>query len=497
MLVANTTHQSQVFYSQSPTIGISEALQNKDLEGACALLLADTQWDLSKDEDVALILLAMECNRLDIAQALIEGGARVNASKDSKTPLMFAVYLNRPDMVCMLLAKDAQVDFVNEDGVTALLIAIKEGNPAMVEQLLNAGADVNIGNHTSNGTPLLCAIVYKRHEVIQILLDAKADVHAYDDSGYAPIHWAYAQRYTDIVALLSQHGAMWNLPTGYEVSEMRFLAASWGIGGKTCINGKIVARDGASGRKPELLGIGHALQTAIPDIARAFLGSVFHPAEHLDAIQNGELVVIETGWSGHVIILILFRGYLAICNRGQGRGTRVYKIDLSRMTRELLTDINDMASETDVIVARDFFYKKLPKELNASRDQICCTLNHPQWHQQSQQYGFCSFNSSEAALFISLALQTVLSGGQVRDAKVYYKLCTTDFRLKFLHLYLEQIENGRLQKAGVDFCLLIQIYHRLINPTWHPERFVFLPFHLFRINSIAQLERLFASCFAP
>lgn len=306
--------------------------------------------------------------------------------------------------------------------------------------------------------------------------------------GFAPIHHAYPKRGGAIIALLYEYGARWNLDTGHEVSEMSFLAAAWGIGDLAVIDGETFAREGTVCRKPPLLALGHALEASEPEIAAAFKADWdLDFTKKLDKIQDGDLVVINTG-ATHAIVLVFYKEYLAICNRGPGGPTQVYKVDLSKMTNELLNPLNDIGSG-ERGPAMDFLYQRLPHALAASqKNPICDTLNHGQ-HQKAQKFEFCAYDSPEAALYTILALQALFRRGKIQEAKAAYKFHTTHFRLEFLNGYLEQIETRRIKVKSVDFELLEKFLLRLKNSNWHPERFAHTSLRMHREITITRLEK--------
>lgn len=542
-------------------IALREAILHKNLEEAIRLIVLGVKVDFANNEDVTLLGMAIENDRPDIVELLIEKGARVDAvdkhgftplmlailfhnhamvelliikcgadvnlGDDLHIPLLYTIHLNRsdtvqlllnnranidivsdiyapllfaisdrPDMVQLLLDNRANMEIVSENGRAPLHMAIMYERTAIVQLLIDKRA--NLENASLGGkTPLHCAVMFRRRGIIQILLDARADVNAYDDDGYAPLHSACAKRCAPIMKLLVEYGATWNVP-GYEAGEMKFLAAVWGIGGTTNINGKTVKRDGASGRKPELWVMGDALQMFVPEIAAAFNADKdLDPRKRLGKIQSGALVVLKTGYEEHAITLVFYKGYFAICNRWESKPTRVYKIDTSKVTRGLLKHINDLAFEGGATAMR-FLYTELPHALRATqgkREPICLALNHGQRHLKAQKHGFCAYDSSEAALYTILALQTLRAGGNLREARVAYKFYTTHFRFYFLHEYLNQIESGRIKKEGVDVGLLLEIRDRLQNPNWQPERFTYPLFNASREITCARLVKITVACY--
>jgi quinoprotein dehydrogenase-associated probable ABC transporter substrate-binding protein len=104
--------------------------------------------------------IAIEEHRFDAAYALIKAGADVNApgSKYRLTPLMIVAAEPPPetrvvkllqnhgplDVARALLARKANLDTADSDGVTALMIAAARDNTAMIGLLLQAGANPRI-----------------------------------------------------------------------------------------------------------------------------------------------------------------------------------------------------------------------------------------------------------------------------------------------------------------------------------------------------------------
>ena len=54
---------------------------------------------------------------------------------------------------------------------------------------------------------LMVAIMYKHKEIVSMLLEKGADVHAKDNDGTTALMFAHQEGYTDIVRMLKQNGA--------------------------------------------------------------------------------------------------------------------------------------------------------------------------------------------------------------------------------------------------------------------------------------------------
>jgi ankyrin repeat protein len=105
---------------------------------------------------------ALTCGHVDIAKALIEAGADVNAADgDGCRPLDVALlYAGRPG-VKLLIERGAEVNYIADDGNTGLMAAAGFGDVTLVEMFLAAGADANVAREVDGLTVAdiqVCAI---------------------------------------------------------------------------------------------------------------------------------------------------------------------------------------------------------------------------------------------------------------------------------------------------------------------------------------------------
>lgn len=96
----------------------------------------------AKDES-ALMFAAID-GQLEIAEALIEGGADVN--KPGWAPLHYAATKGNIPMIELLLENHAYIDAESPNQSTPLMMAAMYGSTAAVKVLLEAGADPQIKN---------------------------------------------------------------------------------------------------------------------------------------------------------------------------------------------------------------------------------------------------------------------------------------------------------------------------------------------------------------
>ena len=110
------------------------------------LLEAGANVDASNPRDgTTALMYAMERGTVDAVQALLRGGAIVDAAKkDGGTALMAGSHRGHLELVQVLIAARAALDKQNDEGATALMGAAQQGHAPVVVALLRARADPSL-----------------------------------------------------------------------------------------------------------------------------------------------------------------------------------------------------------------------------------------------------------------------------------------------------------------------------------------------------------------
>ncbi len=189
----------------------------------------DEPFQLTKDTKNQ-VSLAIQNNDLVNIMAFLDNGLDVNATLqgDGTTVLMKASNSADVEMVKMLLARGADINYTNKYGWTALLKALdnRKNWITVTPVLIKSGADVNATLKSNGYTPLWKAIgkISKNRnaavDIIKLLLSKGADVNApyiskkASYSGETPLMSASKKGAADVVKLLLSNGADVNARTG-------------------------------------------------------------------------------------------------------------------------------------------------------------------------------------------------------------------------------------------------------------------------------------------
>ncbi|MEP4077493.1 ankyrin repeat domain-containing protein [Haloferula sp.] len=155
--------------------------------------------------------LSIQDGHLDVAWALVDGGADVSAQTPDKiTPLSAAVEANEAALADRMLDCGAQPEGLTSDGSRLLPWAIRHGRSVFVKRLMEKGADPH--QVDSRGTPLLhVAMESANRELTRALIDMGADCGAANADGESALVIALRKGWRDQVEPLVRSGADPNL----------------------------------------------------------------------------------------------------------------------------------------------------------------------------------------------------------------------------------------------------------------------------------------------
>jgi ankyrin repeat protein len=227
-----------------PGTQFAVAIERHDVEKVKALLAAGNSTETLieyGDHKITPLMKAAWDGESEIVETLLAAGAKVNAksSDTDETALMSAVTKGDPAIVNMLIKAGADVTPKNKfsfnvftsavaagneeiaailleagakieegaSGLTPLQFAASAGNINMIRFLVKHGADVNHGVKTGDQTALLSAIYGAHPDVVQALIELKANVNAKTKDGDTPLKAAMKGDQDDIVKLLKAAGA--------------------------------------------------------------------------------------------------------------------------------------------------------------------------------------------------------------------------------------------------------------------------------------------------
>lgn len=127
------------------------------------------------------------------------------------TPLHQAVYNGQSEVVRTLLQSDKSIiNTTNDGGETPLVLACIQNNLVLVNLLIEAGADVCKATLNGNA-PIHFAVMSNNKFIGEALLKSNAVVDTQNDNGETPLIIAAKEGYNDCVSVLLQYNANANI----------------------------------------------------------------------------------------------------------------------------------------------------------------------------------------------------------------------------------------------------------------------------------------------
>ncbi len=441
-------------------------------------LLLDAGADIESGDSLGRtpFMRACESKHKFLAKVFLERGANINAvNRFGHSTLICMV--NDTSWVKFLLENGADVNIQGSDGSTALSWACEEDCTESARMLLDKRADPEKGvclKGIQEFSSLHLACYNQNAELVRELVRAGADVNR-ACRGKQPIDVCYDDRDPEIFEFLIARGAKPSIETRaniialhpeYESKFNTLEDVQWVAAKRLALANHI-----ENHKDSEIPFEGWYNSIFYRDIANQIEGGdlddlvdknalvkAFHKASKLPidiegdakAIKKEKLVVLQSGWKGHHLALVFYKGYIAICNRGdgyRGRTVELYKIDLSQFTPDLLKRIVE-AKQSNSDVGKKFFYQTLLTELAYSQDAFCKAVEKLSLSSK-QEVGNCPFaGAAGAATAAMLLLATVdrrHDEEMLLEARAAARELILDLRLGYLNAYLAAHPNGEYE----------------------------------------------------
>lgn len=181
----------------------------KDLAVEVLLPLAEDSVNAITKNGRSPLWLACKRGDLEIAEALLSKGAKVNeaSEKDGTTPLQIAIASSNADITSLLISNGADADIKDKAGRSCLEIAFKAKAVEVVDSLLGAGANPDI---VIDGVSLVSLAVQNgSSQTLQSLIDNGADLDVASEDGSTALFCAFklGKKGIDSFKMLLENGA--------------------------------------------------------------------------------------------------------------------------------------------------------------------------------------------------------------------------------------------------------------------------------------------------
>jgi ankyrin repeat protein len=304
--------------------------------------------------------LAAEAGKLEMIELLVEHGADVNTTNPAlyiATPLHAAAAKGQVQAAELLISKKADVNAPGYRGSTPLHAAVRmEGSSAVVQSLLAHGAAINAKNEDLE-TPLALAVRRGDLQILQVLLNAKADVGYLlhrtienqdikavrllvqagadvllrDSKGNQPLHVAAMRGLTEAVDVLLKAGARIDAKDANGATPLD-IAVRYHNG--ATVDSLIAAHapinvEDRSGRTPLYIAVGDGDAEIVSSLLKAHAD----PNIKTDSTSDTNTPVAEAASDESPGILALLLAAGANPNRG-GAGVKVSPLYLAIMSRD-------------------------------------------------------------------------------------------------------------------------------------------------------------------
>ncbi len=197
----NSIDNGKYGYGGSPLHAAAEKGYIKVLK---ILLINGADVNLLNSSKQTPLFSAATHSQSNAARFLIESGAKVIIGEDSEYTNIFHKSITQidGDLAQFFLDEGATINFIDSYGETPLSQAAAYGKIETVKVLIDNHADLELG------APLFCAVVCKRLDVVELLLDKGANINLANIQWLrgSVLHRAIFNKVTDIALLLINRG---------------------------------------------------------------------------------------------------------------------------------------------------------------------------------------------------------------------------------------------------------------------------------------------------
>eukprot|EP01122_Echinamoeba_exundans_P013977 TRINITY_DN6229_c0_g1_i1.p1 TRINITY_DN6229_c0_g1~~TRINITY_DN6229_c0_g1_i1.p1 ORF type:complete len:781 (-),score=153.69 TRINITY_DN6229_c0_g1_i1:97-2439(-) len=185
----------------------------------CALALLDAGANIEAPDQngwTALHIAASKGNDA-IVDLLLSKGASINATTiANQTPLLMAACNGHIAVVRRLISANADTKIrVASSHESALIYAVQNGHNTIAKELITYDAELLTLATVSGATPLHVAVQVDRKDMVELLLDAGANVNAKKGDGDSPLHIACLLNRVGLISYLIERGANLSAKNNY------------------------------------------------------------------------------------------------------------------------------------------------------------------------------------------------------------------------------------------------------------------------------------------
>jgi ankyrin repeat protein len=158
---------------------------------------------------------AAEQGHIEMAELLLSQDSKdtqINAPpahEEGRTALQAAAEQGHIEMVELLCANKVDIDAAPGviSGITALGAAVKSGHIKIINFLLQKGATVNMDANRYGETALHIAARQGNHVIVELLVNANANIYARNGTGLTALDIARDRRHSEVVEYLEKRMA--------------------------------------------------------------------------------------------------------------------------------------------------------------------------------------------------------------------------------------------------------------------------------------------------